>query len=143
MRARETAGTGAFDPTAGTIASGDGEFDMGTSYCKVVDAEFRHRFRFIQVAAIEDDRHFELALQMGEVRALELLPLCHDHEGVRTGQRVLLRIDEMQALEWLRFIGEIERESTTAFRQRHGIVSANRRAALKQRTNQPTARRLA
>src|SRR5260370_14732506 len=140
MRARETGGTGAFDPTAGTIASGDGEFDMGTSYCKVVDAEFRHRFRFIQVAAIEDDRHFELALQMGEVPALELLPLCHDHEGVRTGQRVLLRIDEMQALELLRFIAEIHPEYTTAFPQRHATVSAYRPASLMRRTHLPASR---
>src|ERR1700742_1810278 len=86
MRVRGTMAIGA---TRG-VGSGVGEFDMGTSYCKIVDAEFRHRFRFVQVAAVEDDRHLELALQVSEVRALELLPFGHDHERISAGQRVLL-----------------------------------------------------
>jgi len=52
-------------------------------------------------------------------------------------------IDEMQARELLRFIGEIEREHAAAFRQRHGIVGTHRRAALQQCADQPAARRLA
>src|SRR5690348_11273500 len=107
MRASGTTGMSAGLDDAVSVAV---EFDMGTSYCVIVDAQFGHRFRFIQIAAIEDHRQLQRALQVPEIRTLELLPFRHDDQRVRAPQRLVLRADEMQPLHVLRTIREVERE---------------------------------
>ena len=68
----------------------------------IVDAEFGHHVRLVQIAAVENHGDFSMDFRCGEIRALEFLPFGDDHQRVGAGQRFVLRAREVQTRELLR-----------------------------------------
>ncbi len=60
----------------------------------VLEAETAHALRLPQIAPVEDGGALELPAQSLEVQVSKLVPLCHEHHGVRAVRRRIGRITE-------------------------------------------------
>ena len=98
------------------------------------EAELLHLARIVEIAAVEDDRTRQRALDAREVRVPELVPLGDDDERVGALERVVVR----------RRVGRSGRpRRRRASCMRHRIVRDDGRAALEQLVDQRERRRLA
>src|SRR5574337_2109637 len=69
-------------PQPGQAAGGRGKWSLLASDAEVFDALLRHHLGFVHVAAVEDRRLLEAALDGLEIGAAEFLPLGDDHQRV-------------------------------------------------------------
>src|ERR1700722_3393641 len=98
-RSRGTA-SGAEADTVVSLTDSDIGWEFGwvgirTSNRVVIDAQFGHRFRFVKVTAVENERRLQHRFQVQEVWALELFPFCDDHQRVCACERFVLRAREV------------------------------------------------